>query len=115
MNDVTKDLLEALKAVDGAYHCGEDLNIVMDQVRSAIACGETALAEPQPNADGWIPWVGGECPVDPDTLVDVKVTPLVAAELLESRYAKCLEWSHEVEFFASIIAYRVVEAPDARP
>lgn len=31
------DLLEALNAVEGAYQCGADLNIVMDQVKSAIA------------------------------------------------------------------------------
>lgn len=31
------ELLEALEAVEGCYQCGNDLNIVMDQVRVAIA------------------------------------------------------------------------------
>lgn len=35
------DLLEALLAIDGCYRCGEDLNIVMDQARAAIAKTES--------------------------------------------------------------------------
>lgn len=36
------DLLEALIAIDGCYRCGEDLNIVLDQARAAIAKAEIA-------------------------------------------------------------------------
>lgn len=31
------ELLEALQAIEGAYVCGADLNIVMDQVRTVLA------------------------------------------------------------------------------
>lgn len=30
------------------------------------------VPSPQPDADGWIPWGGGECPVDGGALVSVK-------------------------------------------
>ena len=80
MNDVTKDLLEALLKVarmaeDLKKPCGTDpespqairnaqyMNISY-AARSAIARAESTLAEPKPDADGWIPWVGGECPVN---------------------------------------------------
>lgn len=32
--------------------------------RAAIAKAEDALAEPQADEDGWIPWSGGECPIN---------------------------------------------------
>tara|TARA_R110000751_G_scaffold307812_1_gene431874 strand:+ start:45692 stop:46054 length:363 start_codon:yes stop_codon:yes gene_type:complete len=41
--------------------------------------GERALAafraaqEAQEPDDGWIPWAGGECPVEPDALVNVQI------------------------------------------
>lgn len=65
MNDVTKELLEALKGLlvrvadDEEY--GPDHAVTVARV--AIARAEAALAEPQPDADGWIPWAGGECPL----------------------------------------------------
>ena len=65
MNDVTKELLDALKGLlvrvadDEEY--GPDHAVTVARV--AIARAEAALAEPQPDADGWIPWAGGECPL----------------------------------------------------
>ena len=61
MNDVTKDLLEALRFLLSAH--GEQLDLAFAQAHDAIARAEAALAEPQPDADGWIPWAGGECPL----------------------------------------------------
>lgn len=72
--DVTKELLEALKGLlvrvadDEEY--GPDHAVTV--ARAAIARAEAALAEPQPDADGWIPWAGGDEPVGRDTLVDLR-------------------------------------------
>lgn len=57
MNDVTKDLLEALKAFDVLFACqckDSTQRHWLDNARAAIARAEAALAEPQPDADGWI-------------------------------------------------------------
>ena len=57
MNDVTKDLLEALKAFDVLFACqckDSTQRHWLDNARAAIARAEGALAEPQPDADG--PW-----------------------------------------------------------
>lgn len=70
MNDVTKDLLEALRFLLSAH--GEQLDLAFAQAHDAIARAEAALAEPQPDADGWIPWAGGDEPVGRDTLVDLR-------------------------------------------
>ena len=72
--DVTKELLEALKGLlvrvadDEEY--GPDHAVTV--ARAAIARAEAALAEPQPDADGWIPWAGGDEPVGRDTPVDLR-------------------------------------------
>ena len=50
MNDVTKDLLEALEELVAEFGvCG-----LTEKARAAIARAEAALSEPQPDADG--PW-----------------------------------------------------------
>lgn len=71
MNDVTKDLLEAMRRIADPRntHFAGDAQVV---AREAIARAEAAQAEPQPDADDWIPWAGGEHPVDPDALVRVR-------------------------------------------
>ena len=72
MNEITKELLEALKAClkKGArWHPADP--VVLGAI-SAIAKAEAALAEPQADADGWIPWSSGECPIATGTVVDVK-------------------------------------------
>ena len=69
----------------------------------ATARAEAALAEP--DADGWIPWAGGKCPVPPDTLVDVKVKP--RHEVMYRRFARNLEWSHDDPWCNHIDFYRI--------
>ena len=70
MNDVTKDLLEFVK--EWLERQGGDNNYMTAKARAAIARAEAALAEPQPDADGWIPWAGGDEPVGRDTPVDLR-------------------------------------------
>lgn len=110
MTDVTKDLLEALKAAQ-AYVCGptawtqEQEDTLVEAMSKAIARAESALAEPKPDADGWIPWVGGECPVNPNALVRVRF-----ADFLEEGGCRACQYQwHRSNPHApsDIVAYRV--------
>lgn len=65
------------------------------------------LPKPAPDADGWIPWGGGECPVDGNEVVEVRLreydeTPIAGAD--------CFGWSHDGGY-DDIIAYRIVKEP----
>ena len=73
MNEITKELLEALKGCERIMSCFELDGFETKAARAAIAKAEAALAEPQADADGWIPWDGGKCPVSPAMLVEVKL------------------------------------------
>ena len=110
MTDVTKDLLEALKAAQ-AYVCGptawtqEQEDTLVEAMSKAIARAESTLAEPKPDADGWIPWVGGECPVNPNALVRVRF-----ADFLEEGGCRACQYQwHRSNPHApsDIVAYRV--------
>lgn len=72
---------------------------------AAIARAEAALAEPKPDADGWIPWVGGERPVNPNALVRVRF-----ADFLEEGGCRACQYQwHRSNPHApsDIVAYRV--------
>ena len=71
----------------------------------ATARAEASLAKPKPDADGWIPWVGGECPVNPDALVRVRF-----ADFLEEGGCRACQYQwHRSNPHApsDIVAYRV--------
>ena len=116
MNEITKELLDVLKMATlqnqlDMLMTGEELR----KCESAIAKAEAILAAPQPADDGWIPWEGGDCPVEVGTRVDAKfrdgekaynVPAGDCAEDPDSRSA--LDWSH-MESDYDIIAYRVVK------
>ena len=115
MNEITKDLLEALKLSE-EFLCGptawtqEQENNLVEKVSCAIAKAEAALAEPQADADGWIPWKGGECPVAHSTIVDVRLRNQGEGRAVASNW----RWYHETRGNpilegADIIAYRVVK------
>ena len=64
MNEITKELLDALKMATlqnqlDMLMTGEELR----KCESAIAKAKAALAATQSD-DGWIPWAGGECPIN---------------------------------------------------
>ena len=71
MNEITKELLEALKLAGSII--GHPDDSASKHIAYVIAKAEAALAEPQADADGWIPWDGGKCPVSPAMLVEVKL------------------------------------------
>lgn len=74
-----------------------------------FARAEAALAEPQPDADGWIPWASGPCPVDPDDLVEVKLRD--GEEFIGNEAQDGGEWIWEHDGGpGDIMFYRVVEA-----
>lgn len=56
-----------------------------------------------PDANGWISWGGGECPVAAGTLVDVK---LRNGQHLSYRHVSDLSWDH-INLQTDIIAYRL--------
>jgi hypothetical protein len=58
---------------------------------------------PETDADGWIQWHGGECPVDGD--VDVEIRLSDGTEAIEM--AGLLRWDETGELY-DIVAYRVV-------
>ena len=138
MNDVTKDLLEALRFLLSAH--GEQLDLAFAQAHDAIARAEAALAEevrayvqavpdhcdritwrgsyynlpipskataPQPDADGWIPWAGGECPVDSKDWVEAKLRDGKAWISEEGQPGEEWLWDHDGGA-DDIIAYRIV-------
>lgn len=61
------------------------------------------ILEQQERGDGWIEWGGGECPVEPMEIVEVKITQTSQAEGV----AHCWDWHHE-EGENNIIAYRII-------
>ena len=109
MNEITKELMEALKAClkKGArWHPADP--VVLGAI-SAIAKAEAALAEPQADADGWIPLSGGECPLDRLTQVDVRYRN--GGELMgigSTCIAGAYDWSHDERDY-DIIAYRIAK------
>ncbi len=68
MNEITKELLDALRDAEEALsHVENNLHVrvnppTLGRMREAIAKAEAALAAPQPDADGWIPWAGSPMP-----------------------------------------------------
>ena len=111
MNEITKELLDALKMATlqnqlDMLMTGEELR----KCESAIAKAEAILAAPQPSADGWIPWEGGERPVTHNTTVEVRLRSGWEGDLLASVWC----WHHATQESSDvkgldIIAYRVVK------
>lgn len=66
---------------------------------------------PQPDADGWIEWKGGGCPVPPETVVEVRYRN----DLIEVGPSRIFGWKHPFpDRNYDIIAYRIVTpAPKA--
>ena len=109
MNEITKDLLEALKLSE-EFLCGptawtqEQENNLVEKVSCAIAKAEAALAAPQADADGWIPWSGGECPVHGRVPVEIQAK----SGRKQTGLAEVWEWRH-FGHRGDIIAYRIAK------
>lgn len=62
-------------------------------------------AEKQKLDGGWIEWNGGECPVAPEAIVEVKL----ASKKFVTGMAEDYQWSNDDPWTVRIIAYRVVQ------
>lgn len=113
MNEITKELLEALHDCERVMSAElKGLLVIqpeLEKARATIAKAEAILADQQPADDGWIPWEGGDCPVAHSTTVDVRLR--LGCEGCD--VASNWRWLHETRGNsilegADIIAYRVV-------
>lgn len=66
----------------------------------------------RPTDEGWIPWKGGDCPVEPGTVVEVKWRdiPGQSGKKTAKGLAGIYAWWHEPgSGYGDIVAYRVVQ------
>ncbi|MGL4754425.1 MAG: hypothetical protein ACRCXB_18790 [Aeromonadaceae bacterium] len=64
---------------------------------------------PAPDADGWIAWNGGECPVDGDSVIDVKLSDG------DEFFGVDADWDWHQGSRCDIIAYRLHKPEQAKP
>ncbi|ARM70437.1 hypothetical protein FDH43_gp32 [Escherichia phage vB_EcoM_ECOO78] len=87
------------------YITANDWNISIvtrEKYESAMAASQAVLGN-----NGWIDWHGGECPVDSDTIVEVKFRKPSPLHFSNDR-AGDFVWSHHGSS-GDIIAYRLVD------
>lgn len=98
VSDLNKEILLD-KFDNGGY--------VNHKARIQYEAWQAALASQQPADDGWIEWCGGQRPVDPDKLVELKFRD---GEEYAKTKAHIWDWSHDSKDSDDhIIAYRVVK------
>lgn len=93
------------------YITANDWNISIvtrEKYESAMAASQAVLGN-----NGWIDWHGGECPVDSDTIVEVKYRKPSPLHFNNDR-AGDFTWSHDGSI-GDIIAYRIVNPHEAQP
>ena len=106
MDEITKELLDALQDCERVM--SEELKGLLviqpelKNARAAIAKAEAILAAPQPADDGWIPWAGGERPVDTIVAVKLRNGGIIM------NFACIYDWRH-INDPVDIVAYRVVK------
>ncbi|SFI15220.1 hypothetical protein [Albimonas pacifica] len=98
------------------FHVGE-----CREARAALAAHAAAradvipvlTAEAMPEEDGWIPWEGGECPVPPETLVQIRCRsagpPSEGEDIAEA--ANWFWGRGRKPAFYDLIAYRLHKEP----
>ena len=68
-----------------------------------------SVEQSKPDANGWIEWKGGECPVGEDDLIDVKFSDGDSVFGVDSDW----DWSYDADI-CNIIAYRL-HKPEIKP
>ncbi len=64
-----------------------------------------------PDEDGWLPWYGGECPINPNVMVAVKYQGGGTC----TQTAGKLRWRNNTSIYAYVTAYRIVEEEKTDP
>lgn len=64
-----------------------------------------------PDENGWLPWYGGECPINPNVMVAVKYQGGGTC----TQTAGKLHWRNDSSIYAYVTAYRIVEEEKADP
>lgn len=82
---------------------------VVDTIRQIIAAYDDlehtlGINSETPAEGGWIPWSGGECPVNAYTIVDVRLRD---KDLRRRKDAGEFDWDH-YGIYNDIVAYRVI-------
>lgn len=75
-----------------------------ERAKAALAEASTQQQATQPSDDDWIPWTGGESPVDPDQYVHVRD---MLGEPWQG-HGREFDWSHHQGDNLNIVAYRIV-------
>ena len=111
MNEITKELLDALHDCERVMSAElKGLLVIqpeLEKARAAIAKAEATLAATEPSYDDWIPWKGGECPVERRAVVMVKGKN----GEVDTDKAHFYDWNHTGCPF-DIVAYRIVKESD---
>lgn len=87
-------------------------NKIKNHHQTVLSSEEYFHLHPAQDADGWIEWRGGECPVDVDTLVCCKLRSGKVS--ITAYHAGILSWRHNGNA-ADIIAYRLHKPEQAKP
>lgn len=89
----------------------EKIAALLEQIAAHLA--PTAEPAPQPDAGGWIDWHGGDCPVDPTDVVDIRLRGDHGKDRDVSDFgaADSFRWDHlKTDGYAGngdIVAYRI--------
>ena len=86
--------------------------VINNHHQTILSCEEYYQAYPKADADGWIEWKGGECPVGDFDEVQVKYK-VDDGSGMEGCEAQELHWHHEDADF-DIVAYRL-HKPEVKP
>ena len=108
MNEITKELLDALKLAGSII--GHPDDSASKHIAYVIAKAEAALAEPQADADGWIPWSGGECPVNNGVWFWLRFRN--GRQFGPDDEAAFWRWGHNHLDEGDIVAYRIAKGAD---
>lgn len=94
----------AFEAEDrGNFH--EILCRVAAKYDDVIAELEGKLMPSKSDGDGWIPWSGGECPVDSRTIIEVK---FLSGAIFDNMTAGAWKWKSDNDD-GTIVAYRIAD------
>lgn len=85
-----------------ADDCIEGLNAIKNWHQTILSRDECFHLYPAPDADGWIEWNGGECPVGENDLIDVKFSDGDTLFGVDGAW----DWSDDADG-CNIIAYRL--------